>query len=167
MKNRDISLIIIGLFSGAMIGGVLGKLLAWLLPSGVVKDFFLTSLTYHIGGLTKNEVGVIVIDLSIIVLKFGLSINFNFTSVIGLATAYYILRYFRWEEIAMFNLGSGEILLIFLGILLLFGAKKLPELAKGLGKGINEFKDALENGEKEILDVDEPSKTNKDKLNTD
>ena len=40
MKNRDISLIIIGLFSGAMIGGVLGKLLAWLLPSGVVKDFF-------------------------------------------------------------------------------------------------------------------------------
>ena len=67
----------------------------------------------------------------------------------------------------MFNLGSGEVLLIFLGILLLFGAKKLPELAKGLGKGINEFKDALENGEKEILDVEEPSKTNKDKLNTD
>ena len=67
----------------------------------------------------------------------------------------------------MFNLGSGEVLLIFLGILLLFGAKKLPELAKGLGKGINEFKDALENGKKEILDVEEPSKTNKDKLNTD
>jgi sec-independent protein translocase protein TatA len=67
----------------------------------------------------------------------------------------------------MFNLGSGEVLLIFLGILLLFGAKKLPELAKGLGKGINEFKDALENGGKEILDVEEPSKTKKDKLNTD
>jgi len=95
MKNRDVSLIIIGLFSGAMIGGVLGKLLAWLLPSGVVKDFFLTSLTYNIGGLTKNELGVIVIDLSIIVLKFGFSMNFNFTSIIGLATAYYILRYFR------------------------------------------------------------------------
>ena len=67
----------------------------------------------------------------------------------------------------MFNLGSGEVLLIFLGILLLFGAKKLPELAKGLGKGINEFKDALENGKKEILDVEEPSKANKDKLNKD
>jgi sec-independent protein translocase protein TatA len=67
----------------------------------------------------------------------------------------------------MFNLGSGEVLLIFLGILLLFGAKKLPELAKGLGKGINEFKDALENGEKEILDVEESSKTKKEKLNTD
>ena len=95
MKNRDISLIIIGLFSGSMIGGVLGKLLAWLLPSGVVKDFFLTSLTYHIGGFANDEVGVIVIDLSIIILKFGFSMNFNFTSVIGLATAYYILRYFR------------------------------------------------------------------------
>jgi len=66
----------------------------------------------------------------------------------------------------MFNLGSGEVLLIFLGILLLFGAKKLPELARGLGKGINEFKDAVENGKKEILDVEESSKTNK-KINTD
>ena len=67
----------------------------------------------------------------------------------------------------MFNLGSGEVLLIFLGILLLFGAKKLPELARGLGKGINEFKDAVENGKKEILDVEESSKINKEKLNTD
>ena len=63
----------------------------------------------------------------------------------------------------MFNLGSGEVLLIFLGILLLFGAKKLPELARGLGKGINEFKDAVENGKKEILDVEESSNINKEK----
>ena len=42
----------------------------------------------------------------------------------------------------MFGLGGGEILLILFIILLLFGAKKLPELAKGLGKGINEFKKA-------------------------
>jgi len=95
MKNRDISLIIIGLFSGAMIGGVIGNLLAWLLPDGVVKDFFLTSLTFDIAGLINNNLGVIIIDLSIVVLKFGLSVNFNFTSIIGLATAYYILRYFR------------------------------------------------------------------------
>ena len=58
----------------------------------------------------------------------------------------------------MFNLGSGEVLLIFLGILLLFGAKKLPELARGLGKGINEFKGAVETGKKEILDADEEIK---------
>lgn len=40
------------------------------------------------------------------------------------------------------NLGGGEIFLILFIVLLLFGAKKLPELARGLGKGIKEFKDA-------------------------
>ena len=42
----------------------------------------------------------------------------------------------------MFGLGTGEILVILFIVLLLFGAKKLPELAKGLGKGIKEFKNA-------------------------
>lgn len=40
------------------------------------------------------------------------------------------------------SLGMPEILVIFFIILLLFGAKKLPELAKGLGKGLKEFKEA-------------------------
>ncbi len=40
------------------------------------------------------------------------------------------------------GLGGTEVMLILLAILLLFGAKKIPELAKGLGKGIREFKDA-------------------------
>ena len=56
---------------------------------------------------------------------------------------------------AMFNLGTGELVFIFLIILLLFGAKRLPDLAKGLGKGIKEFKGALEIGKKEILDAKE------------
>ena len=56
---------------------------------------------------------------------------------------------------AMFNLGTGELVLIFLVILLLFGAKRLPELARGLGKGINEFKDAVETSKKEIMDAKE------------
>jgi sec-independent protein translocase protein TatA len=43
---------------------------------------------------------------------------------------------------AIFNLGGGEIILILAGALLLFGGKKLPELAKGLGQGIREFKKA-------------------------
>jgi sec-independent protein translocase protein TatA len=42
----------------------------------------------------------------------------------------------------IFNLGGGEIILILALILILFGAKKLPELAKGLGQGIKEFKKA-------------------------
>tara|TARA_A100001011_G_C13672900_1_gene580348 strand:+ start:54 stop:245 length:192 start_codon:yes stop_codon:yes gene_type:complete len=62
----------------------------------------------------------------------------------------------------MFNLGTGELLIIFLVILLLFGAKRLPELARGLGKGINEFKDAVETGKKEILDAEKETK-NKNK----
>jgi sec-independent protein translocase protein TatA len=42
----------------------------------------------------------------------------------------------------IFNLGGGEIILILALVLILFGAKKLPELAKGLGTGIKEFKKA-------------------------
>ena len=47
-------------------------------------------------------------------------------------------------------------------ILLLFGAKRLPELARGLGKGINEFKDAVETGKKEILDAEKNTKNKTD-----
>ena len=42
----------------------------------------------------------------------------------------------------LFNLGGGEIILILALVLILFGAKKLPELAKALGTGIKEFKNA-------------------------
>ena len=55
----------------------------------------------------------------------------------------------------MFNLGTGELVFIFLIILLLFGAKRLPGLAKGLGKGIKEFKSAVDTGKKEIMDAKE------------
>ncbi len=40
------------------------------------------------------------------------------------------------------KLGTGEIILILAALLLLFGGKKIPELMKGLGKGMKEFKDA-------------------------
>jgi sec-independent protein translocase protein TatA len=42
----------------------------------------------------------------------------------------------------LFNFGGGEIILILALVLILFGAKKLPELARGLGTGIKEFKKA-------------------------
>jgi sec-independent protein translocase protein TatA len=42
----------------------------------------------------------------------------------------------------LFNLGGGEIILVLALVLILFGARKLPELAKGLGQGIKEFKKA-------------------------
>jgi sec-independent protein translocase protein TatA len=48
------------------------------------------------------------------------------------------------------SLGWNEILLILLVVLLLFGGRKIPELMRGMGKGIREFKDAKNNVRKEI-----------------
>ena len=54
------------------------------------------------------------------------------------------------EILAMGPVGPQEMILIFLVILLLFGAKKLPEFAKGLGKSMGEFKKARQEFESEI-----------------
>jgi len=50
----------------------------------------------------------------------------------------------------MFGLGPWELLLVFLAILLLFGAKRLPEIAQGMGKGIKEFKKAMKDTTEDI-----------------
>ena len=50
--------------------------------------------------------------------------------------------------------GPWEIVIIALIVLLLFGGKKIPELMKGLGKGVKSFKDGLNEVEKDIKDVD-------------
>ena len=54
------------------------------------------------------------------------------------------------------SLGMQEVLLIALVVLLFFGCKKIPELMKGLGKGVRSFKEGMNNMEKEI--EDEPIK---------
>jgi sec-independent protein translocase protein TatA len=56
------------------------------------------------------------------------------------------------NSLLIFNLGTGEIVLIMLVVLLLFGGKKLPELARGLGRGIREFKDASSGIKQELED---------------
>lgn len=54
------------------------------------------------------------------------------------------------------SLGMPEIILIFLVVLLVFGAKRIPEIARGLGKGIREFKDATNDIKKEMnVDLDD------------
>jgi sec-independent protein translocase protein TatA len=63
----------------------------------------------------------------------------------------------------MFGMGPWELLVVFLVILLLFGAKRLPEIAQGMGKGIREFRKAMKDTTSEIkgsLD-EEPSSTAK------
>ena len=59
------------------------------------------------------------------------------------------------------NLGWTEILLIAFVVLLLFGGKKIPELMRGLGRGVREFNDAKDNVKKELEDsiAEKDSKT--------
>ncbi len=58
----------------------------------------------------------------------------------------------------MFNIGTGELILIVVVIIILFGAKKIPELAQGVGKGLKEFKKAMKDVETEIKSVDTEKK---------
>ncbi len=60
------------------------------------------------------------------------------------------------------NLGGGELIIIALVILLLFGGKKIPELMKGLGKGVKSFKDGMNEVEKQIDDAPADSKSQSD-----
>lgn len=55
------------------------------------------------------------------------------------------------------NIGAGEIVIVALVVLLLFGGKKIPELMKGLGKGVKSFKDGMKEVEKD-LDINEENK---------
>lgn len=55
------------------------------------------------------------------------------------------------------NFGAGEIIVIALVVLLLFGGKKIPELMKGLGKGVKNFKEGVKGIEDDIID-NEPKK---------
>ncbi len=57
-----------------------------------------------------------------------------------------------------FNLGGGEIVIIALVFLVLFGGKKLPEMAKGLGEGIRNFKHAVKEPTEEPPTTTEPKK---------
>ncbi len=69
-----------------------------------------------------------------------LSLNFN----------YFIMLQANLKPVLLGVLGTQEIVIILIIVLLLFGGRKIPELMKGLGKGIREFNDAKSNVTKEI-----------------
>lgn len=54
----------------------------------------------------------------------------------------------------MFGIGWQEIVVIVLVVLLLFGARRIPELMRSLGKGVREFKDGMKDLEKDVKDED-------------
>ena len=77
--------------------------------------------------------------------------------------------------VLLFNLGGQENLLIALVVLLLFGGRKIPELMRGLGKGIREFNDAKNNIQSEIksemrelekpkIEIKEPEKVKREEI---
>ena len=92
MNKRSIGVIVLILFFGALFGTLLGEFLGWMLPESVVKDFFLKSIDFSLGGYRGEPLSL---DFIMMAIKFGLKLTFNFTSIIGFATAYYFLRYFR------------------------------------------------------------------------
>ena len=53
----------------------------------------------------------------------------------------------------MFNLGFWEIVIIALVVLLIFGGKKIPELMKGLGKGVKNFKEGMKDVEEDVNEI--------------
>ncbi|MCE1165379.1 MAG: twin-arginine translocase TatA/TatE family subunit [Bacteroidetes bacterium] len=65
----------------------------------------------------------------------------------------------------MFGLGTPEIILIVIVILVLFGAKKIPEFMQGIGKGVREFKKATSDIENEITDAGKKDEKKEEKKN--
>ncbi len=63
----------------------------------------------------------------------------------------------------MFGLGAPETIMIVVAILILFGAKKIPEFMKGLGKGVNEFKKGMNEVQSELNKEETEKKTEEKK----
>lgn len=65
----------------------------------------------------------------------------------------------------MFNLGWGELMVVFIIVLLVFGAKGIPEIARNLGKSLNAFKRGVRESEEELKKIardDEPPRETKE-----
>ena len=60
------------------------------------------------------------------------------------------------------GIGAQELILIFLVVLLLFGARKIPEIAQGLGKGMKEFRKAMKETQDELTKPETPEKKTED-----
>ena len=85
MNRKNIWTILLILFLGALIGSALGELLAYLIPAGVVKEFFLKSAVARFGPATLN--------LVILTFTLGFSFKLNVIGIIGIIIAAYILKW--------------------------------------------------------------------------
>ena len=76
MKKRSLSINHDYSFFGTMLGSIFGELIGWILPESVVKEFFLKSIDFSLGGLIGNDSGVINLNLIMISLQFGMKLTF-------------------------------------------------------------------------------------------
>jgi hypothetical protein len=85
-ERRKFRTYLIVLVLGLLIGSLFGHILVWLLPDGVVKEMFLTSV--------EGSFGPAKLDLSVVNLTFGVGLRLNIMSVIGVFLASYLFRSF-------------------------------------------------------------------------
>jgi hypothetical protein len=86
MARKPLGYVVLILILGAMLGTLLGELIGLVLPTGVVKEFFLRS-----GGLTLEPVTLNAVVFTVTV---GFSLKLNVVGLIGLVLAIYLLRWY-------------------------------------------------------------------------
>ena len=89
-RKRSISFIFLVLFFGVISGSILSQFITVVLPSGVVKDFFLTSNSIGWGIKPDNWINLFVIRF-----KTGLFVDISVVSIIGMGISWYFLRFFK------------------------------------------------------------------------
>jgi hypothetical protein len=85
MRKKSLAFVVLILVTGALIGSALGEIIAYVIPDGVVKDFFLKSVSASLGPGT--------LDIIILTITLGFSIKLNIIGVFGIFIAAYILRW--------------------------------------------------------------------------
>ncbi len=86
MKPISLGRIVLVIVVGAMIGTLFGELLGLLLPTGVVKEFFLRSAHFGFGPAT--------LDVRLFTITLGFTIKLNIVGLFGIGVALYLLRWY-------------------------------------------------------------------------
>jgi sec-independent protein translocase protein TatA len=85
----------------------------------------------------------------------------SFFKLVGIKIKTILYSNIMQTALILFALGMPEIILIALVVLLLFGGKKIPELMRGIGKGVNQFKKGMNEVENEITFPDQKKEEKK------
>lgn len=85
MTKKNFWMVVLIIFLGALIGSALGEVIAYLIPGGVVREFFLKSAAARFGPATLNMV--------IFTFTLGFSLKLNVIGIIGIMIAAYLLKW--------------------------------------------------------------------------